>query len=168
MKIQVLWGLNNYSGPPLQLWGGQFLDCPGSSNWAQAIWWKIGPMDPLEPQHIWAQVASNSPHTVGHLIHKKDPKRPEMALNQGASRLARTQNGPEDIFGPFFKGNGDKTPPFRLQNFQSRQEGTQGMKLAKFQWVYVHILIGHHFLSRRDLWNSFWDTTQGHEMKRRY
>ncbi|MBW0519903.1 hypothetical protein O181_059618 [Austropuccinia psidii MF-1] len=68
MKILVLLGLNHYPEPPLQLWGGQALDCLGPSQWAQAIWWKNGlwaiglvPWPP-EPQHIWAQVASNSPH----------------------------------------------------------------------------------------------------------
>ncbi|MBW0575374.1 hypothetical protein O181_115089 [Austropuccinia psidii MF-1] len=86
------------------------------------MWWrsfsmgqKVGPMDPLETQHIWVEGASNSRHgpqtanqgplptecvpwpadcrtPINHIISK----RKEMALNQKISRLAivmaRTKN----------------------------------------------------------------------------
>ncbi|MBW0512763.1 hypothetical protein O181_052478 [Austropuccinia psidii MF-1] len=35
VKVLVLLGLKHYPGPPLQLWGGQVIDGPGPSQWAQ-------------------------------------------------------------------------------------------------------------------------------------
>ncbi|MBW0587039.1 hypothetical protein O181_126754 [Austropuccinia psidii MF-1] len=42
MKILVPLDFNHYPGPPHQHCGGQVLDGPGPSQWAQAMWWKIG------------------------------------------------------------------------------------------------------------------------------
>ncbi|MBW0484169.1 hypothetical protein O181_023884 [Austropuccinia psidii MF-1] len=73
--LKVHLGSNNNPGPTLPLWGGKFLDGPGPSQWAQAMWRDFGlwvillvPWTPsiLGPRGTQIAPTVHRPHTTAH------------------------------------------------------------------------------------------------------
>ncbi|MBW0536505.1 hypothetical protein O181_076220 [Austropuccinia psidii MF-1] len=96
-----------------------------------------------------------------------NPVLPLVILLQKEFKVTSFPPLPELSNQPLFKDNGDKTPHLTRQYFQSRQEWPKTSSWQNHKEIYVHILIGHQFLGRRALWNSFWDTTQGSFIEKR-
>ncbi|MBW0567881.1 hypothetical protein O181_107596 [Austropuccinia psidii MF-1] len=96
----------------------------------------IGPINPLEPSIFGPRgtpIAPTDcrPQTMDHILQPADhrstkaqrtPKRPKMGIDPIDSEMNRTKihqtdpKWPQSHFGPFYKGNGDKTSPLNLQN----------------------------------------------------
>ncbi|MBW0483950.1 hypothetical protein O181_023665 [Austropuccinia psidii MF-1] len=151
MKIQGPLGFKSLPRTsPSNLRGVRFLMFLDPLNGPRPCLGRLGPIDPLKPQHNWVQGASNSPHKQQHMVHgpqpadhrtpedQMNPKRPEMALKQEVSRLAmvmaRTKNHkngpkwPQSHSWAIFQGQWGQDPSFEVSRIF-----TQGKKDPKYQ-----------------------------------
>ncbi|MBW0546683.1 hypothetical protein O181_086398 [Austropuccinia psidii MF-1] len=116
---------------------------------AQAMWWKVwsmghkvGPMDPLEPQHIWAQGVilvvwdSNSlhgPQTIGHQNAYRAKKGPKPKISKNGHGDGQDPKWPQGHFWTFFQGQKGQDPSFYSSRFAIKARRAQNINLAKSQ-----------------------------------
>ncbi|MBW0509333.1 hypothetical protein O181_049048 [Austropuccinia psidii MF-1] len=131
-----------------------------------------GPMGPLKPHQIWAQGVSNGPHgprTVGPQNQPKTQNGPKMPLKPNNQGIKKGPKGPQIQNLRNFQGQWGQDPPLKTFKKKNSNQGKNGQTSS---WpihneVYDHIIIGHQTLSRRALWHSFLDITQGPCLERK-